>query len=200
LLCMRREHGMEGSKAVTVSSMIEDRPKIEVLSWRVATYSPTHGTIRTSHTPSTKSCITPLKNSTQTNQGAPHKGTNHAQQIGEVIKARRDRWYERSTAGGDWSVESAVCHSHAEKVTPTHGLHPNNSQQLSCAGEVIMNNAKKIEKFRPPHAVARPVMNARTNSLGGMWTCDVTRKEVAACDASRISPRACARTQVWAQP
>jgi len=49
-LCMRREHGMEGSKAVAVSSMIEDRPKIEVLSWRVATYSPTHGTIRTSHT------------------------------------------------------------------------------------------------------------------------------------------------------
>jgi hypothetical protein len=32
-----------------------------------------------------------------------------------------------------------------------------------------MNNAKKNEKFRPPHAVAhRCVMNARTNSLGGM--------------------------------
>jgi len=121
---------MEGTKAVGVSSMIEDRPKIEVLSWRVTTYSPTHGTIRTSHTPSTKSSITPLKNLTQTtkSQGAPHKGTNHTQQIGEAIKARRDRWYERSTAGGDWSVESAVCHSHAEKITPTNGLHPNNSR------------------------------------------------------------------------
>ena len=64
--------------------------------------------------------------------------TYHTQQIGEAIKARRDRWYERSTAGGDWSVESAVCHSHAEKVTPTNGLHPNNSR---VQGE--MNNAKK---------------------------------------------------------
>jgi hypothetical protein len=50
---VRREHGMEGTKAVAVSSTIEGRPKIEVLSWRVATYSPAHGTIRTSHTPST---------------------------------------------------------------------------------------------------------------------------------------------------
>jgi hypothetical protein len=58
---VRREHGMEGKKAVAVSSMIEGRPKIEALSWRVATYSPTHGTIRTSHTPSTKSCIPPPK-------------------------------------------------------------------------------------------------------------------------------------------
>jgi hypothetical protein len=53
-VAVRREHGMEGMNAVGVSSMIEDRPKIEVLSWRVTTYSPTHGTIRTSHTPSTK--------------------------------------------------------------------------------------------------------------------------------------------------
>ena len=58
-VAVRRENGMEGTKAVAVSSMIEDRPKIEVLSWRVTTHSPTHGTIRTSHTPSTKSSITP---------------------------------------------------------------------------------------------------------------------------------------------
>ena len=64
---------MEGSKAVAVSSMIEDRPKIEVLSWRVATYSPTHGTIGTSHTPFTKSSITPLKNLTQTTKVLPTK-------------------------------------------------------------------------------------------------------------------------------
>ena len=49
-IAVRREHGMEGMNAVGVSSMIEDRPKIEVLSWRVTTHSPTHGTIRTSHT------------------------------------------------------------------------------------------------------------------------------------------------------
>jgi hypothetical protein len=59
-VAVQREHGMEGTKAVAVSSMFEDRPKIEVLGWRVATYSPTHGTIRTSHTSSTKSCINNL--------------------------------------------------------------------------------------------------------------------------------------------
>ena len=64
-MTVRRENGMEGTKAVAVSSMIEGRPKIEVLSWREATYSPTHGAIRTSRTPSTKSCITPSKNVTQ---------------------------------------------------------------------------------------------------------------------------------------
>ena len=37
-VAVRREHGMEGMKAVGVSSMIEDRPKIEVLSWRVTTF------------------------------------------------------------------------------------------------------------------------------------------------------------------
>ena len=42
-VAVRRENGMEGMKAVGVSSVIEDRPKIEVLSWRVANYSPTHG-------------------------------------------------------------------------------------------------------------------------------------------------------------
>jgi hypothetical protein len=67
----REWHG--GQEGGGVSSVIEDRPKIEVLSWRVATYSPTHGTIGTSHTPFTKSSITPLKNLTQTTKVLPTK-------------------------------------------------------------------------------------------------------------------------------
>jgi hypothetical protein len=103
--------------------MIEDRPKIEVLSWRVATFTDPRHHQNERHSPH-KPWITPSKNVTQTKVHP----TNHTQQIGEAIKARRDRWYKRSTAGGDWSFESAVCHSHAEKVTPTNGLHPNDSR------------------------------------------------------------------------
>ena len=138
-VAVRRENGMEGTKAVAVSSMIEDRPKIEVLSWRVATFTDPRHHQNERHSPH-KPWITPSKNVPKPRCTHP---TNHTQQIGEAIKARRDRWYKRSTAGGDWSFESAVCHSHAEKVTPTNGLHPNNVQ-----GE--MN--KKNEKFRPPRS------------------------------------------------
>ena len=125
-VAVRREHGMEGMTAVGVSSMIEDRPKIEVLSCRVATFTDPRHHQNERHSPH-KPWITPSKNVPKPRCTHP---TNHTQQIGEAIKARRDRWYKRSTAGGDWSFESAVCHSHAEKVTPTNGLHPNNS----CAG------------------------------------------------------------------
>ena len=134
-VAVRRENGMEGTKAVAVSSMIEDRPKIEVLSWRVATFTDPRHHQNERHSPH-KPWITPSKNVPKPRCTHP---TNHTQQIGEAIKARRDRWYKRSTAGGDWSFESAVCHSHAEKVTPTNGLHPNDSR---VQGE--MNNAKKL--------------------------------------------------------
>jgi hypothetical protein len=60
-------------------------------------------------------------------------------------------------------VGSAVCHPHAEKVTPTNGLQPNNSR---AQGE--MNNAIFFIEVLSSHAVAHRVMNARTNSLGGM--------------------------------
>ena len=77
-VAVRRENGMEGTKAVAVSSMIEDRPKIEVLSWRVATFTDPRHHQNERHSPH-KPWITPSKNVPKPRAHTPQTTPNRSE-------------------------------------------------------------------------------------------------------------------------